>query len=121
LKFDKYLGICSENYYKKAIQYITENVKNPKFFVFSNDIEWSKKLFNDLDVCYITGNDGLDSYMDMILMTFCKHHIIANSTFSWWGAVLSRESEGITIAPEKWLNTSQTHDIWMDDWIKIGG
>ncbi len=114
-----YGGICTENYYQNAIDYIRNIEKNPIFYVFTNDMEWSKHFFeNKSNVIFVEGNEDENSYMDMILMTYCKHHIIANSSFSWWGAWLSHES-GITIAPKKWLNTRETPDIWCHGWIKM--
>lgn len=114
-----YGGICTEDYYKKSIKLIKDKVDKPRFFIFSNDLEWCKAFFENEDyVVFVEGNDDAYSYMDMILMTYCKHHIIANSSFSWWGAWLSKE-DGITVAPDKWLNTHKTPDIWCEDWIKI--
>lgn len=114
-----YEGICSEDYYHKAIDYIKEHVDSPNFFVFSNDLGWCKAFFGDEDnVVYVEGNDVEHSYMDMVLMTFCKHHVIANSSFSWWGAWLGAEG-GITIAPNRWYQEIETPDIWCDGWIKM--
>lgn len=114
-----YGGICTEEYYLSAINYIKHREKNPIFYVFTNDMEWSKQFFeNESNVIFVEGNEEENSYMDMILMTYCKHHIIANSSFSWWGAWLANK-DGITIAPKKWLNTKETPDIWCDGWIKM--
>lgn len=112
-------NICTEEYYRNAIQYIKQQIEKPSFFIFSNDLEWCKSFFNDNDnVVFVEGNDVEHSYMDMILMTFCKHHVIANSSFSWWGAWLAPEG-GITIAPSKWYQKASTPDIWCKDWIKM--
>lgn len=117
---DIYGNICTEDYYKKSIAYIKEKISNPHFFIFSNDIDWCKDFFkNEANATFVEGNeDYAVSYMDLVLMTYCKHHIIANSSFSWWGAWLSIE-EGITISPKKWLNTKDTPDVWCDGWIKF--
>lgn len=116
---DIYGGICTEDYYRKSIKFIKDKVENPRFFVFSNDLDWCKTFFeNEDNTVFVEGNDVAHSYMDMILMTYCKHHIVANSSFSWWGAWLSKE-DGITVAPGKWLNTQETPDIWCEGWIKI--
>jgi len=119
LKHSVYTGICTEEYYKHAIEYIKGHVTNPVFFIFSNDLEWCKSFFGkDDNVVFVEGNDVEHSYMDMILMTYCKHHVIANSSFSWWGSWLSPEG-GITIAPSKWYQNTETPDIWCEGWIKM--
>lgn len=119
LKSSVYTGICTENYYKNAINYIKSHVVNPIFFIFSNDLEWCKSFFRKEDtVIFVEGNDVEHSYMDMILMTYCKHHVIANSSFSWWGSWLGPEG-GITIAPSKWYQNTETPDIWCEGWIKM--
>lgn len=119
LKNSVYTGICTEDYYHHAIDYMKKHVEAPSFFVFSNDLEWCKAFFGEGDsVVYVEGNDVEHSYMDMILMTFCKHHVIANSSFSWWGSWLGVE-DGVTIAPTRWYQIHETPDIWCDGWIKM--
>ena len=110
-------GVCNEDYYEKAIRHIEKQVSNPSFFVFSDDLEWSDKLMRYLGVNYklITINTGVDSYKDMYLMTRCRHNIIANSTFSWWGAWLNNNPGKIVIAPNKWTTSiymDKTEDCW---------
>jgi hypothetical protein len=78
-------GLCSLDYYKYAIQYISERVPNPKYFIFSDDPEWvieNLKLEHTSTV--VNWNVGKKSYLDMQLMSLCKHNILANSSFSWW-------------------------------------
>ena len=80
-------GVCSLDYYQTAIQLIIERVQQPHFYIFSDDITWVKNnLMIDFRHQYIDFNQGLDSCNDMHLMSLCQHHIIANSSFSWWGA-----------------------------------
>lgn len=113
-------GICTEEYYRNAINYIRSQTNDVKWFVFSNDLLWCRQFFSGLDkVIFVEGNTGESSYMDMILMQHCRHHIIANSSFSWWGAWLSQRTDGITVSPHKWLNSSATRDVWAKGWIKI--
>lgn len=85
-----YGGICTTEYYQKAIDIMCSKVTNPHFFIFSNDIEWCEKNIYLPHVFYVNCNKGEDSWQDMYLMSKCKHNIIANSTFSWWGAYLNK-------------------------------
>lgn len=112
--------ICSLAYYKNAIRHIKETVKDPVFYVFSNDIAWCEQNLAMEEAVFIDHNKGEDSYKDMQLMSYCKHNIIANSSFSWWGAWLNNNPEKIVLAPDKWFeNTAGTKDIIPDSWIKI--
>lgn len=109
-----YIGICSLDYYKTAINYIKNRVEKPIFFIFSDDINWVKNnLQTDAKSVFVDHNSGAESYNDMRLMSLCKHHIIANSSFSWWGAWLNPNPEKIVIAPKKWFAS----DIKSDDLI----
>ena len=118
-----YGGICDMEYYKKAIKYTQENTHCNLYCIFSNDIEWCKKhlapLFDQKVVIYVNWNKGKDSYQDMYLMSRCKHNIIANSSFSWWGAWLNDNSTKIVISPQKWNNIRNSEFELPKDWIKI--
>ena len=82
-----------------------EKIENPTFFVFSNDMEWVKENIQiNSRVFYVDIKSGDDSYKDMQLMSKCKHNIIANSSFSWWGAWLNENKNKIVVAPKKWVN-----------------
>lgn len=107
-------GLCSLEYYGRAISYIAERVASPVFFVFSDDIPWVKKNLNIGFPCkYVDHNNGSESYNDMRLMSLCQHHIIANSSFSWWGAWLNPRSDKHVVAPQRWF----VHDVRTDDLI----
>lgn len=114
-------NICTKEYYENAINYIEQHVTNPYYFIFSNDIDWCKQNFRLKKVMYIDWNNGQDSYKDMQLMSYCKHNIIANSTFSWWGAWLNNNSDKIVCVPEKWFDLSgcETRDICPSEWVRI--
>lgn len=112
-------GVCTMNYYVEAISYIRKKVKSPVFFVFSNDISWCRENFGDNDFEYIDFNKKENSWRDMYLMSLCKHHIIANSTFSWWGAWLSPYNDQIIIRPHKFLKNIITKDIYPTSWIDL--
>ncbi len=98
--------ICTEEYYQKSIKYMLETQESPLFIIFSNDISWCKAQFNDLNAIFVEHNSGINSFKDMQLMSKCKHHIIANSSFSWWGAWLNDSPDKIVISPRKWINDS---------------
>lgn len=109
-----------EEYYKKAVNYIMENSNNPHFYIFSDDPQWVKDNFiKDFDYTIIDFNPTDKGYEDLRLMSTCKHNIIANSSFSWWGAWLNNNPEKIVIAPSKWFNISEynTKDLIPESWI----
>ncbi|NOT17933.1 MAG: alpha-1,2-fucosyltransferase [Sulfuriferula sp.] len=115
-------GLCSLAYYQGAIQYIAERVEQPVFFIFSDDVVWVKENLKMNFPCqYVDHNREAESYNDMRLMSLCQHHIIANSSFSWWGAWLNQSPEKIVIAPERWFNQSSndTRDLLPDSWVKL--
>lgn len=111
--------ICTETYYKKAIKYFEDKYKDVIFFVFSNDIEWVKENFCAKNMVIADVNDEMNGMSDMYLMTQCKHNIIANSSFSWWGAWLNQNEGQEVIAPNKWLNTMEMKDICCERWKKL--
>lgn len=118
-----YDGIATLDYYKLAIEYIKSKVEKPHFFIFSDDIEWCQKnLCFDKDYDFINWNKGNASYRDMQLMSLCKHNIIPNSSFSWWGAWLNLNNDKIVICPSKWINDCSGldySDIYPEEWIKL--
>jgi len=81
-----------------------ETVKNPQFFIFSDDISWAKRKLNADDVTFVEENDYQTCYEDMHLMSQCGRNIIANSTFSWWGAWLNENNDKDVIAPQVWVD-----------------
>lgn len=123
-KTNQFHGVCSLSYYKEAINYFKKRIENPKFFVFSDDPEWVKENLKKEGAIYINWNKGEDSYKDIQLMSRCKHNIIANSSFSWWGAWLNDNLEKMVIAPKKWFNDKEAQikaggEIVPKTWIKI--
>ena len=114
-------GLCTLDYYRAAISYISKQIKNPYFFVFSDDIEWVKdNLKIDFPHQYVAHNQGAESYNDMRLMSLCQHHIIANSSFSWWGAWLNPNEEKIVIAPKRWFASPvNTEDLIPASWVRL--
>lgn len=125
-KYRLLLGnICNYSYYLKSVEYIETYQKHLVYFIFSDDIEWVKCHFDflhDRNVIYVDHNTDTDSSVDMQLMSYCNHNIIANSTFSWWGAWLNQNPTKIVIAPNRWFRDSpgyENNHIVPDDWIKI--
>jgi len=99
-----------------------EKVKEPYWFVFSDDINWCRKnLTLGTNACYVEHNTGQNSFRDMQLMSLCKHNIIANSTFSWWGAWLNINSEKVVICPEQFYKDNEgfNKNIVCDGWKTI--
>lgn len=116
-----YGDICTDAYYKNAIAYLKNRIGTCKFIFFSNDIKWVKKHYDIDGAIYIDKKmfDHYQDWYDMYLMSVCKHNIIANSTFSWWGAWLNKNKEKIVIAPKRWINFCDYRDIYPNCWIKI--
>jgi hypothetical protein len=119
----KHHGVCSMDYYQKAVKTIVENVENPLFFVFSDDIPWVKENFKiDFPTVFADKKDET-IHSDFQLMSLCKHNIIANSSYSWWAAWLNNHKSKIVIAPEKWITNPQmqkkTADLIPKNWIKL--
>ena len=114
-------GVCSLEYYQAAIRHTVERVVQPRFFVFSDDIAWVKENLKISFPCqYVDHNRGTESYNDMRLMSLCQHHIIANSSFSWWGAWLNPSSDKIVIAPKRWFaKQADVRDLFPPDWITL--
>ena len=113
------LGVCDQAYYEKAIEFISKTVKDSRFFVFTNDPDYVK---NNLNIGYpsvhVTHNSGDTSYEDMRLMSLCKHNIIANSSFSWWGAWLNKNPGKIIVAPSPAFDklTLKDSDFYPESW-----
>ncbi|NMR33817.1 alpha-1,2-fucosyltransferase [Chryseobacterium aquaticum] len=115
-------GTCNLDYYYNAIEIIKEKTKDPVFFIFSDDIYWAKENLKIENTMYFVDfNDASTNYEDIKLMSACKHNIIANSSFSWWGAWLNRNKNKTVIAPSKWFNTDMLNskDIIPESWMKI--
>lgn len=112
-------GVATKAYFEEAIKLIATKVNNPHFFVFSNDMDWVKENLSMDTVTHVTCNSGKDSWKDMKLMSLCKHNIIPNSTFSWWGAWLNNNKDKIVISPFRFLNNDNYTDVYPDSWTKI--
>lgn len=118
------IGTCDKNYYKRAIKLIQKRVKEPNFYIFTDNEKWVCENITEIDYTLVNWNptSGIENYLDMQLMSCCKHNIIANSSYSWWGAWLNSNPDKIILCPEKWYNKHSylnTSDLIPETWIKL--
>jgi len=132
-KYASFFGTVPDAYYQMAIQEIKTRVANPIFFIFSDDIAWCRKNLPLDNVEFIEHNKGADSFKDLLLMSHCQHNIIANSSFSWWGAWLNKNVSKLVIAPKVWFRKEyydaevpiypariyNTKDLIPEEWIRL--
>ena len=119
---DVYGNICTDEYYDSAIRYTLEKHPDTVFYLFTNDPEWADFYagkHKGISIIPVKCNTEYTGYLDMYLMSKCKNHIIANSSFSWWGAWLCGNKEKEVIAPKVWLNNGKCEDIHTDNMILI--
>lgn len=115
-------GVCSLDYYRRAVDHIRAHVPAPHIFVFSDDQQWARaNLKLEVPTTIVDFNSPEQGHRDMHLMMRCRHHIIANSSFSWWGAWLSPSCEKIVIAPRRWFNDASrdTRDLIPMSWVRL--
>jgi len=106
--------VVTPEYINEALQYFTD--KEYTFLIFSDDIEWCKQIFPD-EVMFMEGNNQFE---DLCLMSLCDHNIIANSSYSWWGAWLNNNKNKKVIAPKNWFTDAKSlNDLYLNNWIKI--
>lgn len=112
---------CSPAYYQTALRLINDRVADPRFFIFSDDIAWVREHLKLPTSAYFVSDPTIDDYEELALMSRCHHHIIANSSFSWWGAWLNPRPDKIVVAPKLWFSVSPKmyKDIVPTSWIKI--
>ncbi len=111
-------GVCDTDYFIRALSIIRKSSVDSKIYVFTDDPGWViNNLHFDENVTLIP-NYPISQFAYIELMSFCKHHIISNSSFSWWGAVLNNQPNSIVVAPKQWTLTSDK-TIALNNWIKI--
>lgn len=120
----QYGNICTEEYYDKSIELLASKKKVNRFLIFSNDTQWAKEWSakyeeNGFGMIVIEGTTEDTGYLDMCLMSLCEHNIIANSSFSWWGAYLNRNPDKMVIAPKTWINKFNQTDIYTKDMVRV--
>ena len=101
------------------MSFMSEKLNSPTFIFFSDDMDWVKENILCTQAIYVSCNHGADSWQDMYLMSQCKHNIIANSSFSWWGAWLNENQGKIVITPTRWFNYSPNYDIMPQGWFTL--
>ena len=117
-------GVCSVEYYRESIKEVKKKIVNPTFFIFSDDFNWVRenKIIED-NYELVDWNQGKESYVDMEMMSYCKHNIIANSSFSWWGAWLNKNPSKIVIAPKQWfadnLKNANSQNLIPKQWFRF--
>lgn len=118
----RYHGTCDRDYYGRCLAEIRKNVPDPRIFVFSDDLEGVRmSLTLPSSTLYVDVNSSDQGHEDMRLMSLCKHNIIANSSFSWWGAWLNGNPGKIVCAPRKWFAIPGigTDDLLPESWIPL--
>lgn len=114
-------GLIEVSYYKEAVNIINKKIGKCTYYIFSDDIRWVKKYMNIFpDAIFIVNKNRIPA-VDLWLMSVCEHNIIANSTFSWWGAWLNKNPDKIVICPSKWFTDEKINiaDLIPNKWIKI--
>lgn len=116
-------GHLELEYYKLAVEKINLKIKNATFFIFSDDMDWCRANFDFIASKEFIDGEGnnITTHEELILMSHCKHNIIANSSFSWWGAWLNQNADKIVIAPQNWFADKKinTNDLIPSSWIEI--
>lgn len=113
-------GTCGIDYYIEAAHLLRQRCPNAVFFVFSDDLPWARANLRFLEPCHFVMGDTREPARDLHLMTMAQNFIIANSSFSWWGAWLGRAPNKVVIAPRRWFaNGRDTPDLIPNDWIRL--
>jgi len=114
-------GVLGKEYYEAAISIMKKSISNAEFYIFSDSMQWVNENISIPNAISVSGNLTRTHFEDLYLMSQCRHNIIANSSFSWWGAWLNNNPNKIVIAPKKWFNKGpkDTQDLIPKEWLKI--
>lgn len=119
----KIYSVCSLQYYHDAINLFKLKFERPVFYIFTDDIDWAKENFMG-DIFNVIDINQDNPHADMFLMSICKHNIIANSSFSWWGAWLNFNENKLVVAPKNWyidkyMNAKAVSSLIPENWVVI--
>ncbi len=118
-----FFGVLPHEYYREAIEYINGHIKEPTYYVFSDDLDWARSnLKTNAALTFVEINGGTTDYLELYAMSKCRHNIIANSSFSWWAAFLNNNPDKIVVSPERWVaNPGMNSRVRLQapSWIKI--
>ncbi len=131
--YKSFFGVLEESYYEQALARVAQQIKDPVFYFFSDDPSWCRKTFASVKAEFVDHNQGDDGFKDLVLISSCRHAIIANSTFSWWGAWLNNNPDKLVIAPKLWFRSNylakkepvypcrlyNTRDLIPNSWIRL--
>jgi hypothetical protein len=115
-------GVCGVDYYARAMAAVEAQVASPHYIVFSDDPDWCRaNLKSSHAMTFVNANSTDRAYRDMQLMSLCRHHIIANSSFSWWGAWLNARADRIIVAPARWFasGNKDARDLLPEQWVRV--
>ena len=113
-------GICSTGYYERAMPLVAQKVEDPHFFVFSDDLEWARGHIVGPNIAFVDANPAEAAHDELKLMAACRHHVIANSSLSWWGAWLAHHDGQIVVAPDPWFSAGKpTPDLFPQSWLAL--
>jgi hypothetical protein len=119
----QYHGVCDKEYYDRSFRLISEKTENPVLFIFSDDLDWCRThLKFNISTYYVDNLYSGHKYgQHLHLMTLCRHFIISNSSFGWWGAWRNQDSRKIVIAPKQWYKSPSmdTSHLFPNNWITI--
>ncbi len=117
------MGPLPVKYYYKAIDYMSKKLSDPCFYIFSDDLDWVKDNIKiEAPVSFVEIANGTKDYLELDIMSKCSHNIIANSSFSWWGAFLNQNPDKIVIAPAQWVIADEINkriELQLPSWIKM--
>ena len=120
---NKTMGVLPMSYYYNAISNVMQNVPNARFYIFSDDLNWAADhLKIDNPVTLVDIANGQKDYLELNMMSKCRHNIIANSTFSWWAGLLNKNSDKIVIGPKDWVATPEVNagvELLFPEWLKL--
>lgn len=113
-------SVCTLDYYRRAVAEMLRRHPETHFYVFSDGMDWVRQnLQLPSSAVYVDHNHGADSWQDMMLMSHCRHHIICNSTFSWWGAWLNPRADKLVLCPSRWFANEPSSHFVPDSWVKL--